>query len=96
LHSPDRLARKYAYQVLLLEELQRHGVEVVFLNRAIGMSPEEDLVLQMQGMNAEYERAKIVERSRRGKRHAARRGAVGVLSGAPYGYRQQACLTSSG
>jgi site-specific DNA recombinase len=60
---------------------------VVFLNRAIGVSPEEDLLLQMQGMIAEYERAKIIERSRRGKRHAARSGQVGVLSGAPYGYR---------
>lgn len=86
-HSPDRLARKYAYQVLLVDELRRCGVELVFLNRQIGTSPEEDLLLQVQGMVAEYERAKILERSRRGKRHAARRGNVNVLSGAPYGYR---------
>ena len=86
-HSPDRLARKYAYQVLLVDELQKLGVEIVFLNRAIGVSPEEDLLLQMQGMFAEYERAKIMERSRRGKRHAATRGLVNVLSAAPYGYR---------
>ena len=86
-HSPDRLARKYAWQVLLVEELQRSGVELVFLNRTIGASPEEDLLLQMQGMIAEYERTKIMERSRRGKRHAARRGSVSVLCGAPYGYR---------
>lgn len=86
-HSPDRLARKYAYQVLLLDELRRCGVEVIFMNRAIGASPEDDLLLQVQGMVAEYERAKILERSRRGKRHAARRGSVNVLSGAPYGYR---------
>jgi site-specific DNA recombinase len=86
-HSPDRLARRYAYQVLLVDELTKHGVEIVFLNRAIGVSPEEDLLLQMQGMFAEYERAKIMERSRRGKRHAATRGSVNVLSGAPYGYR---------
>ena len=86
-HSPDRLARKYAYQVLLVDELQKHGIEIVFLNRAIGVSPEEDLLLQMQGMFAEYERAKIMERSRRGKRHAATRGSVNVLSAAPYGYR---------
>jgi site-specific DNA recombinase len=86
-HSPDRLARKYAWQVLLVEELQRSGVELVFLNRTIGVSPEEDLLLQMQGMIAEYERAKIMERSRRGKRHAARQGSVSVLCGAPYGYR---------
>jgi site-specific DNA recombinase len=87
IHSPDRLARKYAWQVLLVEELQRCGVEIVFLNRTIGVSPEEDLLLQMQGMIAEYERAKIMERSRRGKRHAARCGSVNVLCGAPYGYR---------
>jgi site-specific DNA recombinase len=86
-HSPDRLARKYAYQVLLVDELQKHGIDIVFLNRAIGASPEEDLLLQMQGMFAEYERAKIMERSRRGKRYAATRGSVNVLSAAPYGYR---------
>jgi site-specific DNA recombinase len=86
-HSPDRLARKYAYQVLLVDEFQRMGVEMVFLNRELGRSPEDDLLLQVQGMMAEYERAKIVERHRRGKLHAARAGVVNVLSGAPYGYR---------
>ena len=86
-HSPDRLARKYAYQVLLVDEMKHHGVELVFLNHALGRSPEEDLLLQVQGMISEYERAKIMERSRRGKRHAARRGSVNVLTSAPYGYR---------
>ena len=86
-HSPDRLARKYAYQVLMVDELRRGGVEIVFLNQGLGRTPEEDLLLQVQGMIAEYERAKILERSRRGKRHAARDGSVNVLSGAPYGYR---------
>lgn len=86
-HSPDRLARKYAYQVLLIDEFQGAGVEVNFLNRELGRSPEDDLLLQVQGMVAEYERAKIMERCRRGKRHAARRGSINVLSGAPYGYR---------
>ena len=86
-HSPDRLARKYAYQVFLIEEFMRLGVEVVFLNRELGQSPEDDLLLQVQGMMAEYERAKIMERNRRGKLHAARSGSVNVLGGAPYGYR---------
>src|SRR3954466_9417771 len=86
-HAPDRLARRYAYQVLLVDELRRAGVEIVFLNRAIGLSPEDDLLLQVQGMVAEYERAKILERSRGGKRHAAHEGRISVLSGAPYGYR---------
>src|SRR3982750_1750218 len=85
--DPDRLSRKYAYQVLILEELNRCGVEVVFLRNPVGRGPEQDLLLQVQGMIAEYERAKIMERCRRGKQHAARRGSVNVLSGAPYGYR---------
>jgi site-specific DNA recombinase len=95
-HSPDRLARKYAYQVLLVDELQRCGVELVFLNHELGRSPEEDLLLQVQGMIAEYERAKILERSRRGKLHAARRGSVDVLSGAPYGYRYLSAVEPGG
>ena len=66
---------------------QRAGTEVVFLNRPIGASAEDDLLLQVQGMLAEYERAKILERCRRGKRHAAQQGSVSALSGAPYGYR---------
>src|SRR6266850_5184280 len=63
------------------------GSEVVFLNRELSQSPEDELLLQVQGMVAEYERAKILERSRRGKRHAAHVGNVTVMSGAPYGYR---------
>jgi site-specific DNA recombinase len=86
-HSPDRLARRYAYQALLLDEFQAAGIEVVFVNRSLGQSPEDELLLQVQGMVAEYERAKILERSRRGKRHGAQVGMVSVLGGAPYGYR---------
>ena len=86
IHSPDRLSRKYAYQVLLVEEFGRNGVEVVFIKSPKASTPEEELLLQFQGMIAEYERAQIIERSRRGKRHRARLGSVNVLSGAPYGY----------
>ena len=85
--SPDRLSRKYAYQVLLTEELARHGVDVVFVKAPRSETPEDQLLLQFQGMIAEYERAQILERSRRGKRHRAKQGEVSVLSGAPYGYR---------
>jgi site-specific DNA recombinase len=95
-HSPDRLDRKYAYQVLLVDELHRCGVELVFLNRPRGQTPEDDLLLQVQGMVAEYERAKILERSRRGKRHAASRGSINVLSGAAYGYRYVGKLEGAG
>jgi len=94
--APDRLARRYAYQVLLVEEFRRAGVEVVFLNRAIGGSAEDDLLLQVQGMIAEYERARILERSRRGRRHAALSGAVSALCAMPYGYRYLGRYTAGG
>jgi site-specific DNA recombinase len=87
IHAPDRLSRKYAYQVLLTEELARHGVDTVFLKAPQTATPEDQLLVQFQGMIAEYERAQILERSRRGKRHRAQQGQVSVLSGAPYGYR---------
>jgi len=87
-HSADRLARRYAYQVLLLEELGRAGVEVVFAREPERTgSPEEELLCQFQGMIAEYERAQIAERMRRGRMHRARQGSQAVLAGAPYGYR---------
>ncbi|HEY5430626.1 MAG TPA: recombinase family protein, partial [Solirubrobacteraceae bacterium] len=87
-HSPDRLARRYAYQVLLLDELARAGVEVVFALQDEGArTPEGELMRQMQGMIAEYERAQIAERTRRGRLHRARSGSVAVLGRAPYGYR---------
>ena len=87
IHAPDRLSRKYAYQVLLTEEFARQGVEAVFLKAPRSGTPEDQLMLQFQGMIAEYERAQILERSRRGKRHRAKAGEVSVMGGAPYGYR---------
>ncbi len=51
-HSPDRLARKYAHQVLLVEELNQQGVDILFLNRPVGQTAEDQLLLQMQGMFA--------------------------------------------
>ena len=87
IHSPDRLSRKYAYQILLAEEFARCGIELIYLKSPAGATPEDQLVVQFQGMIAEYERAQIAERSRRGKRHKAQQGTVNVLSGAPYGYR---------
>ena len=86
-HAPDRLARSYAHQAVLIEEFERAGAEVVFLNRPIGQTPEDTLLLQLQGMFAEYERTRIIERSRRGKRHLAQAGVVSVLTRAPYGHR---------
>ncbi|MDP2955493.1 MAG: recombinase family protein [Longimicrobiales bacterium] len=86
---PDRLARKYAYQALLLEELSSAGVEVHFCERPISDSPDDQLLLQIQGVIAEYERAKIVERARRGRLHRARMGEL-APGNLPYGYRRAA------
>lgn len=86
IHSPDRLARKHAHQLILIEEFSRLGVDILFVNHPISSSPEDQLLLQIQGVISEYEREKIMERSRRGKLHKARQGNTNVLSGAPYGY----------
>ena len=86
-HSPDRLARKFAYQALLVEEFGRVGTRVAFVKGPRGDSPEDRLLVQFQGMFAEYERAQLAERYRRGKTYRAKSGSVNVLSGAPFGYR---------
>jgi site-specific DNA recombinase len=85
-HSPDRLARKAAYQYVILEELEKAGVKPEFLNCPVDDTAEGKMLLGMQGLFAEYERAKIMERTRRGKLHRAREGAL-VGGHAPYGYR---------
>jgi site-specific DNA recombinase len=86
-YSPDRLARKFAYQALLIEEFARAGIRVEFVKGPRGDSPEDQLLVQFQGMFAEYEKAQLMERYRRGKTYRARSGSVNVLSGAPFGYR---------
>jgi site-specific DNA recombinase len=84
--TPDRLARKYAYQALLLDELRRSGCQVVFVQHPISDDPNDQLLLQIQAAVAEYERAVLGERFRRGKLHKARTGQY-VANVAPYGYR---------
>lgn len=86
-YAPDRLARKYAYQVLLVEEFVSAGAELRFVRGGKSETPEDELLLQFQGMIAEYERAQIAERCRRGRLHRAREGSVSVMTDAPYGYR---------
>jgi site-specific DNA recombinase len=87
--SPDRLARVYAYQVIVLDELSRHGVSVRFTDAPpIDDDPQARLLTQVQGVIAEYERAKIAERYRRGKLFRSRNGEV-LAWRTPYGYRRQ-------
>jgi site-specific DNA recombinase len=84
----DRLARAYAYQVLILDELKRFGVTVRFLEGpAMGEDPQATLLIQMQGVIAEFENAKIAERYRRGKLHRARAGEIPFWK-MSYGHRR--------
>jgi site-specific DNA recombinase len=85
-HCPDRLARNYVHQQVVIEELTKRGVEVHFVEHPIGERAEDRLLLQMQGVIAEYERAKIVERTRRGTLHKVRSGQMLPFSRPPYGY----------
>ena len=85
-YSPDRLARKFAYQALLIEEFAR-ACGWSSSRACVVTSPEDQLMVQFQGMFAEYEKAQLMERDRLGKAHRARCGSVNVLGGAPFGYR---------
>jgi site-specific DNA recombinase len=86
--SPDRLARSFAYQMLILDELSRLGVAVCFTDSPpIDSDPQARLLVQVQGVIAEYERAKFAERERRGKLYRARAGEV-LSRKVPYGYRR--------
>jgi len=87
IHSPDRLSRKFIYNGLLQEELQKHGIGIVFLNRPDSKdTPEDNLLNGVQGIIAEYEKAKIIERTRRGRLYKAKSGLL-IGSIAPYGYQ---------
>ena len=72
--SPDRLARQFAYQYILLEEFERAGCEVVFTTQPFGDTPADRMMREVTGVFAEYERALIQERCRRGRMHAAKAG----------------------
>lgn len=85
--APDRLARNYVHQQILLEELGKRGMQVHFLERPISQKPEDLLLVQMQGVIAEYERTKILERTRRGRLHKVRSGQMLPFHTPPYGYR---------
>jgi site-specific DNA recombinase len=85
--SPDRLARNYAHQWLLIEEFEKLGLQWIFLQNPFGDSPQGKLLTQMQGMMAEYERAQILERTRRGRLEKARRGHFIPWAYRCYGYQ---------
>lgn len=83
----DRLAREYAHQWLLVEEFDKLNTQLIFLQNPFGATPQGKLLTQMQGMIAEYERAQIVERTRRGRLEKARRGEFIPWAYTCYGYR---------
>jgi site-specific DNA recombinase len=85
--APDRLARKYVHQVLLIEELEQRGCKVEFLDRPMSQDPNDQLLLQIRGAVAEYERTLISERMRRGRQSKYRAGVLLPWTRPPYGYR---------
>jgi site-specific DNA recombinase len=85
--APDRLARNFVHQMVVLEELERRGVRVVFCDRPCSDDPHEQLVTQIRGAVAEYERTLIADRMRRGRQARLRSGQLLPWTRAPYGYR---------
>jgi site-specific DNA recombinase len=84
--APDRLARNYVHQMLLLDELAQRGCQVEFLERPMSQDPHDQLVLQIRGAVAEYERTLITDRMRRGRQAKWRSGQLLPWSVPPYGY----------
>jgi site-specific DNA recombinase len=85
--APDRLARNYVHQVLLIEELAGRGCQVEFLDRPMSDDPHDQLLLQIRGAVAEYERTLIAERMRRGRQAKLRAGTLLPWTTPPFGYR---------
>ena len=83
----DRLARKSVYQMVIEEELGKEGTKVEYVNGQYADTDEGRLQKQIKASVAEYEKAKILERSKRGKRGKAQSGFVVVGARPPYGYR---------
>lgn len=84
--APDRLSRNYVHQMLLIEEFQNLGCQVQFLERPMSQDPHDQLLLQIRGAVAEYERSLITERMRRGRRAKLRSGLLLPWTVTPYGY----------
>src|SRR5919109_2668459 len=85
--APDRLARHFVHQMVVLEELEQRGVQVVFIDRPLRDDPHEQLVLQIRGAVAEYERTLIADRMRRGRLAKLRAGHLLPWTKPPFGYR---------
>jgi site-specific DNA recombinase len=85
--APDRLARNYVHQMVLIEEFEKYGCQVEFLDRPMSQDPHDQLVLQIRGAVAEYERTLIAERMRRGRQARYRAGVLLPWSQPPYGYQ---------
>src|SRR5215204_6212873 len=83
----DRIAREPAYHYLLGREFEEHGTKIRALNDRGDDSPEGELTDGILDQLGKYERAKIAERSRRGKLRKAREGKVMATPRVKYGFK---------
>lgn len=88
-YSPDRLSRKYVNQLILEEEFRKNGVKLVYINGPNNDTPQDQMMKHFEGIFAEYERAQILDRSRRGKLFKAKQGSKKIYPKAPYGFLKE-------
>jgi site-specific DNA recombinase len=82
----DRIARVVAYQTIIIEELMKCGKQIIIKGKNYADNPENKFTLQMLGVVAEYEHAKIIERTTRGRLHRLRQGELTSTGHRTFGY----------
>ena len=89
IYDPDRLSRNLTNQLMIADEIEKYGATITFVTGDYDCSPEGRLFFSMKGAVSAYEKAKIRERTSRGRRAKAAKGKI-VLNAHPFGYHWDA------
>jgi len=87
INDVDRLARDVAHLGVIKRDLEKHGIKVIFRKLPSDASPTNNLMVNILGSFAEFERELIADRTRRGRRHKIEIRKQYLGSNTAYGYR---------
>src|ERR1035441_5897674 len=87
INDVDRLARDVAHLGVIKRDLERKGIQVIFRKLPAESSPTYNLMVNILGSFAEFEREMISDRTRRGRRHKVEVRKLYLGSNTSYGYK---------